>query len=263
MLGKLLKYDLKYMLKAMGVFYILLMFFAVLTRIFFSLEQTVFIYVMGQITVGCVFAMIANIIINTVMRSWVRFKGSIYGDESYLTHTLPVSKISIYESKFLLTLVYQLVGFVFIILGLFIAYYTEARWDMLVKFINDTSGVLNMPVLPFIIGIIVILYLEIFNMIQCGYLGMIVANKRNDKKVGFSILFGFIAYLLTQVVAIIAMVIVGLFNENIMSIFKTTTLSNIEVVKTVVILGIIFYSLINVVINILCVKKLNEGVNVE
>ena len=92
MLSKLLKYDLKYMIKSMSVFYILAIFFAVLTRIFFSLEKSVIITIIGQITVGCMFSMIANTLINTMMRSWVRFRDSLYKDESYLTHTLPVTK---------------------------------------------------------------------------------------------------------------------------------------------------------------------------
>ena len=70
MLKKLLKYDLKNMYKTLGIFYILTIVFAVLTRIFFSLKQTTIINIVGQICVGAMFAMIANIIINTLMRNW-------------------------------------------------------------------------------------------------------------------------------------------------------------------------------------------------
>ena len=90
MLNKLLKYDLKYMVKNMSIFYILSIFFAITTRILFNLKQSVIINIIGQISVGCMFAMLANTLINTIMRSWVRFRDSIYKDESYLTHTLPV-----------------------------------------------------------------------------------------------------------------------------------------------------------------------------
>ena len=38
MLTKLLKYDLKYIIKNMGLFYILAIFFAITTRLLFSLE---------------------------------------------------------------------------------------------------------------------------------------------------------------------------------------------------------------------------------
>ena len=91
MLNKLLKYDLKYMIRNMAIFYMLSIFFAITTRILFNMEQSVIINIIGQISVGCMFAMIANTLINTIMRSWVRFRDSLYKDESYLTHTLPVT----------------------------------------------------------------------------------------------------------------------------------------------------------------------------
>ena len=102
MLSKLLKYDLKYMIKNMTVFYVLAIFFAITTRILFNIEQSVIINIIGQISVGCMFAMLANILINTIMRSWVRFRDSLYKDEAYLTHTLPVTKNELYNS-FLVT----------------------------------------------------------------------------------------------------------------------------------------------------------------
>ena len=97
MLIKLLKYDLKYMIKNMSVFYILAIFFAITTRILSSIEQSVMIGILSRISSGCVIAMIANIMVNAMMRSWIRFRDSLYKDESYLTHTLPVTKNDLYN----------------------------------------------------------------------------------------------------------------------------------------------------------------------
>ena len=68
MLSKLLKYDLKYMIKNMTIFYVLAIFFSITTRILFNMNQSIIINIIGQISVGCMFAMIANILINTIMR---------------------------------------------------------------------------------------------------------------------------------------------------------------------------------------------------
>ena len=97
MVNKLLKYDLKYMIKNMAIFYILSIFFALTTRILFNMEQSAIINIISQISVGCMFAMIVNTLINTIMRSWIRFRDSLYKDESYLTHTLPVTKSNLYK----------------------------------------------------------------------------------------------------------------------------------------------------------------------
>ena len=98
MLIKLLKYDLKYMIKNMSVFYILSIFFAITTRLLSLLEQTVMIGILSKISSGCMIAMIANVVINVMMRSWVRFRDSLYKDEAYLTHTLPVTNNDLYKN---------------------------------------------------------------------------------------------------------------------------------------------------------------------
>ena len=105
MLKKLIKYDLKPVLKFISVFYILGIFFAMLTRIFFSIENSFMMNILGQITNGATISMLISILINNLMRFWVRFKNTIYDDESYLIHTLPVNKKTLYLSKFITSLI--------------------------------------------------------------------------------------------------------------------------------------------------------------
>lgn len=263
MLNKLLKYDLKYMLKNMSIFYILALFFSITTRILFSINQSVIINIVSQISVGCMFAMIANILINTMMRSWVRFRDSIYKDEAYLTHTLPVTKNEIYNSKFIQTLIFFIISFVIIILSLIITYYTKERWIELKQFINTITTGLNFNTLLFVLSMLMIIFLEIFNAIQCGFLGIIFGYKKNNNKIGFSVLFGFIAYLLSQSVVLLLVFIVGLFDSNIMDLFKNTILLNSNSFKILVILAITFYLLIILLMCIICKKELNKGINID
>jgi len=263
MLNKLLKYDLKYMIKNMSVFYILTIFFAVTTRMLFSLDQTIIVNILGQISVGCMFAMLANILINTMMRSWVRFRDSIYKDEAYLTHTLPVTKNDIYNSKFIQTLIFFIVGFLVILLSLFIAYYTKYRWLGLKQLISTITTGLEFNTTLFVISFIVIIFLEIFNAIQCGFLGIILGHKKNNNKVGLSVLFGFIAYLLSQSIVLLLVFIVGLFNSSIMNLFTSNILLDTKSFKLLIILAIIIYLLIIILMSILCKKEFNKGVNIE
>ena len=192
MLNKLLKYDLKYMIKNMIVFYILAIFFAILTRILFSLEQSAIVHLIGQISLGCMVSMIFNVLINTMMRSWVRFRDSLYKDESYLTHTLPVTKNNIYNSKLLLTLIFFFIGFIVILISLFITFYSNENWLVITNYIKNITIGLNMSTIFFVTMFIIVVFLEVFNAIQCGYYGIILGHKKNNGKVGFSVLFGFI-----------------------------------------------------------------------
>ena len=263
MLNKLLKYDLKYMIKNMSIFYILAIFFAITTRILFLMNQTVIVNIIGQISVGCLFAMLANILINTMMRSWIRFRDSIYKDEAYLTHTLPVTKNDIYNSKFIQTLVFFIVGFLVIILSLFIAYYTKDRWIELKDLISTITTGLDFNTTLFVISFILIIFLEVFNAIQCGFFGIIMGYKRNNNKIGFSVLFGFIAYLLSQSIVLFLVFIVGLFNQSIMNLFTSNILLDTGSFKLLIILSIGLYLIIIGLMSILCKKEFNKGVNIE
>ena len=263
MLTKLLKYDLKYMLKNMSVFYILALFFGLTTRILFSLNETIMIKILSQISVGCLFSMLANVLINTMMRSWIRFRDSIYKDEAYLTHTLPVTKNDIYNSKFIQTLIFFIVGFLVILLSLFIAYYTKDRWLLLKGVISSITTGLDFNTTLFVISFITIIFLEVFNAIQCGFLGIILGNQKNNGKIGYSVFFGFIAYLLSQSIVLLLIFIVGLFDQSIMNLFTSDILLDTSTMKLLIVLAIIIYFIIILLMSLLCKKALNKGVNIE
>ncbi len=263
MLMKLLKYDLKYMIKNMSVFYILAIFFAILTRILFSIKETVIIKVVSQISVGFLFAMVANILINTMMRSWVRFNESIYKDEAYLTHTLPVTKNEIYNSKLLQTLIFFIIGFIIVVLSLFITYYTKDRWLMIKDLIASITTGLDFKTRTFIAGMLAVIFLEVFNAIQCGFLGLILGHKRNNNKLAFSVIFGVIAYLLSQSIVLLLTFMIGLFNPTIMDLFKSDIVLDTSSFKLLMSAAIILYLFIIFVMSMLCKKIFNQGVNVE
>ena len=264
MLNKLLKYDLKYMIKNMAIFYILSIFFAITTRILFNMEQSVIINIIGQISVGCMFAMIINTLINTIMRSWVRFRDSLYKDESYLTHTLPVTKNDLYNSKFIQTLIFFFISFIVILISLFIAYYSKENWLAITNYVKTITTGLNMSTSFFITMAIIIIFLEVFNAIQCGFLGIILGNKMNNGKIGYSVLFGFITYLVAQSLILGLVFVYGLFDSSIMKLFKTATINiDVEAFKILAILSSLLYIMIIFIMSILCKKELNKGVNIE
>lgn len=262
MLKKLLKYDLKYMIKNMSVFYILALVASILTRIIFSLKETVIINIAGQICLGFMFSMIASILINTIMRSWVRFRDSIYKDEAYLTHTLPVSKNDIYNSKFLQTIIFFGVSMFFVILSIFITYYTKERWDILIGLFNKINLSYNTKVF-LMISIVIVFMLEIFNIIQSGFLGIILGYKANNYKTGYSVFWGLIVYIISQLIALLFLFITGLINKNIFRLFISTDSLTPGIVKPLVVLAIIFYLFIIIMMNIVCKKVLKKGVNIE
>jgi hypothetical protein len=261
MLKKLLKYDLKNMFKFISIFYLLAIFFAILTRIFFSLEQTLIIKIIGQICVGAMFSMIASSIINTLMRSWIRFKETIYGDESYLIHTLPVTKKTLFESKFILHFLTLTCTLLFSLIAIFIAYYSKDNINILNSLLSNITSNLNISNSLFIFVIIFILALEIFAGLESEILEIIFGYKKSNNKVLYSVIFGFLVYILSQLFILLSLFITGLFNKNVMNIF-TSSIIDFNTIKIIVIISILIYILIIAMLNFISVKELKKGVNV-
>ena len=103
-----------------------------------------------------------------------------------------------------------------------------------------------------------------FNAIQCGSLGMILGHRKNNGKLAYSVLFGFIAYMIAQTIVLVLVFVYAIFDPSMMELFKTTSASiNVEVFKSLSIITSILYTLIILVMGVLCKKILNKGVNIE
>lgn len=263
MLGRLLKYDLFYVYKLLVVFYGLALFFAVLTRIFFSIDDSFIIYIIAKICSGVTIAMIFNIIINCIIRSWVRFKNNIYGDEAYLTHTLPVTKKEIYLSKMISGMGSIFDSVLVIGLTLFIAYYSKENLEVIKNLLLPVADIYNSSIVKIILVFLFIFFLEMVNLLQVGYTGMILGNTMSNFKLGFSILFGFISYNISQVIVLIVLFITALFNKDIMNLFHTTEIINFDVLKTIIYISIFVYIFIIVLGYFINMKLFNKGVNVD
>ena len=101
MLIKVLKYDFKWVYSLIFVFNVLAIIFAILSRLCLFIDNSLMFQIIHKIFSATSISMTISGIINVVTRSWIRFSRSVYKDESYLTHTLPVSKDVIYFSKIL------------------------------------------------------------------------------------------------------------------------------------------------------------------
>ena len=156
-----------------------------------------------------------------------------------------------------------IVSFVVVLISLFIAYYTEERWLIIKGLVNSITAGLEFNTWVFIISFLVVIFLEIFNAIQCGFLGIILGNKKNNNKTGFSVLFGFIAYLLSQSLVLCLMFVIGLFDSSIMDLFKNNIILSNHSFKLLIVLAIVLYLVIITLMNLLCKKELNKGVDVE
>ena len=263
MLTKLLKYELKSIFKFLIIFYSIAILFATLTRLFFMIDNSVIMNIIAQICNGVTISMIFNILINNIMRLWVRFKNNFYGDEAYLTHTLPVKKNCLYQAKFLTAFITMFVSILVIGVTLFIAYYSKENIKILMDFLLPVAELYNSSVVGIIIAFLFIVFLELANTVQIGFTGIVLGHRMQNMKLGASVLFGFISYIVMQVVVLILMFIVALFIPDLMNLFYTTEMINLEMIKLIIYLAIGIYSMTLVIGYIVNIKLFNKGVNVE
>ena len=263
MLVKLMKHDLKSALKILSIFYGIGLLFAVLTRVFFAVENSALLNIFGKICSGVTISMIFNIIINNVLRMWGRFRENLYGDESYLTHTLPVKRTMHYMAKAVTSLVTLLVSTVVIVLLLFVAYYSKENMEILKAFLFPVAQAYDFSVTGIVAVALAVVFLEILNTLQCGFTGIILGHRMNSGKIGFTVLFGLVIYMATSIVVVAVLAVAGIFSPDIMNVIVTADALSVDTVKTVLWLSIGVYSALAVVFCIMNAKLLERGVNVD
>ena len=263
MLKKLLKYDLKNIFKFLIIFYSLALFFGILTRVFFSIENSLVMNIIAQVCSGTAISMMFSILINNLMRLWVGFRHNLYGDESYLTHTLPIEKKTLYLSKIITAIITLFTSVIVIGLTIFIAYYSKENLELLKSMLLPLANIYGSTITKILLAFLFVFFLEFANILQAGFSGIILGHKMNNLKTLYSVLFGFGVYIVTQIFVLLMMFIVALFNKDMMNLFYTTEIINVDVIKLIIYLAIIIYTLTLVILYIVNVRLFNKGVNVD
>lgn len=263
MLRKLLKYDLQWTYKVVIVFYALAFIFSIFARICNSIDNSMLFMIIGQIASGFAVGMIVSSFINGIIRSWVRFVKNIYKDESYLTHTLPVNKKTIYLSKVLSAIICAFISVIVAVICLFICYYSKENMESIKQSLELTANTFDTTVIGLLLTISFILFLEVVFIILVGYAGIIIGHRFNKNKMSKSIIIGFALYIGFSMLSIFTIFLFALFNSEVMNIINTNNIISTDAIKYVMITSSGMY----VVFDLLCYwigkKQFEKGVNVD
>lgn len=263
MLGKLIKYDLKWVYKVLIAFYALSFIFSVISRGLSYIENSIVFSVAFSISISITISMMVSSIINCVMRLWIRFYRNIYKDEAYLTHTLPVSKNKIFMSKVICAVISIFTTFIVIVSCLFICFYSETNIEILKSFLEIAASTYNMTVIGLLLLIILVVFLEVLFVTLIGYTAIIIGNRANNSKMLKAVVWGIFLYLVTQAITLLVIYIMGLFNKDIMNLVNTTNMVNIDAIKSVMYIGIGIYIAYIIIYYMIGKKLFKKGVNVD
>jgi len=263
MLGKLLKYDLKWIYKGLAVFYLLALLFSGLGRLLLLPSNSLLFTIVGKITNGIAIAMMFNALINCFMRCWVRFVRHLYKDESYLTHTLPVTKGEVYLSKVLSAVIVSFTTILVILGCLFICYYSKSNIEFVKSFLELAASSYSTTVIKILFMLSLILVLEIIFVILVGYVGIVLGHRSNQHKIVNSIAIGLGFYFVTQTVSLLVVFVGGLLSSDIMNLVKTMESIDVSLVKVFILAAALLYFIYILFYYFLGKKLLEKGVNVD
>lgn len=188
---KLFKYDFKAVCFKFLPILIIVPLLAVLVRI---LNYVKFDYFLGDliktlVNVMFVFCCSLLMLYGTILVI-LRYANSLYRNEGYLTHTLPVSKHKLLLSKILISVVFNVISCCYSIICLFIAYLSKSFINEFTLFISElleieiTSG----SVLTFILLFLLLIFVSLQGTIVI-FFGIALGHTHNKHKTVMSIIY--------------------------------------------------------------------------
>ena len=261
MLGKLLKNDLRRNMRWLWVLFVCAIVAAGISRGCAELGKSLAFFKILTIVFDTVFyALLANTIIQPFLRNFLNFSKSLYGDESYLTHTLPVTKNQIINSKFLTAIIEITLGFVCIIISILIKFGSPTMFETLKAIMS--SIIIGEFSIYFVIALFIILVIVEFLMfISIIYFAIVMGYKSNEKKVLKSFLYtGLMAIVALTILSIVMLIVLVINGVDISA--EALTLSGSAFIS-IMLTGIIVYTLLGTLFYFLAKKEFNKGVNVD
>ena len=227
MIMKLLKYDIRGIGRRLLPLYGLAIALSFINKINQSLliqplleggmiQSSSFVTTLSGILMGVYVLTIMAVFVITFFMMVARYNRSVFGDEGYLTHTLPISQSQIIISKTLSFLFWSIASALVAGISFFILTYSSENWRLFTDFFRQFSYMLSqyfggigstnrMAFLLFVLTGLIAPLTEILNIYLCTGIG----NKFRHK-----ITAGVVAYL---VINSISSTLVGLITNNITS----------------------------------------------
>ena len=261
MFAKLLKNDLKKDMRWMWILFVATLVISGISRGCAELGDNLMFFKILTIMFDSVFySLLVNVIIHPFLRSFLNFTKSFYGDESYLTHTLPVTKNQLFNSKFLTAVVEMVLGFITLIVAVLIRFATPTMFKTL-KLLLSTMILGNFSIGLVLSLFVVLVIVEFLMFISIILFSVVIAYRSREKKALKTFLLTAGIAFASLTVLSIAMVIVLLINNVDLS-SSVLMLSN-SAFMSILLTGIIVYSAVIVVFYFLAKKEFRKGVNVD
>ena len=261
MLSKLLKKDLKINMRWMWILFASTIVLAGITRGLNELGKNLAFFKMTGIFFESLYYGIAiNSIIQPFLRNFLNFHKSFYSDESYLTHTLPVTKNQLINSKYLTALIEIVTTFACLIISLLIMYAGPSFTATLNLLISSivTEKVSTLLTLTLFVILVIVEFLMFISIIDFS---IVIGYKSRDRRILKSFLITIACSIASALTLLVIMLIV--LSINGIKLTSTTLILSKTAFYSVMLTGIITYSVVICLFYFLTKHHFNKGVNVD
>ncbi len=261
MLKKLFKHDLDRMTLYLRWVYVVSIALSCITRLIKLGNNVFLIKIIGQVFEGLTYAAIVNTAVNTFIHIWKVFQDNFFKDHSYLTHTLPVTKNQLIDSKFLASLVVIFSGFIVVIASLFIMLYSNNLMDLLKAFLVSLSAEFNISAGLFITLIAIVLFSQVCAIMAFALTATVKGYSYNTKRPLKGICWFLTYYFGCMISTVLLAVVTTAISGDINNLFSSQiSISTFIIIVTV---AAISYTLHSILFYFLCKKEFNKGVNID
>ncbi len=249
---KLIKYDLKYLFKSIRIFIVLFL----ASIILFNLTSYTVELILDPITHDvideiappsiimflhsaaylAIFTFIFGLIFMTLMSIWRRFKTNFYSDEGYLTHTLPITRSTLWNAKVCGTLLIIFCLVIVFGLGAGLLAFTKNGLELLqsIGLVNGCTGCVGQYYfvepcsLSYYLSLIFALYTQLSFIAFCGLTGIIIGHRFTSHRNTHAVLAGFAIYLICALILVGLIFLYSQINPELAFIFESTESSSIN-----------------------------------
>ncbi len=276
----LIKYDLKFILKTVLIYGIVLLTSALLMNLT-SYDYTptildasgqvfggdpdapVIIQFLHTVFYNAVIAMLIAMFLNAIIRTWARFKISMYGDEAYLTHTLPIPRHTLWLSKFLSSALALIITFIIAGLTALILNLTPSGKQLIGAFGLSQNAT---PLYYFTYFITV--FAQFFFMTMCGLSGIVIGYRHENHRTLHTLLWGFLIYiigalLLFALIYLLSLIDLGIHQAIFGDSLNSHGLFTLDfIIKILSCIGLAYLTM-SIILFFLDRKLLQKGINLD
>ena len=223
MLEKVLKYDLKSIGKRLIPLYLITILLSVITKGLYIFSEKYFVLQVISFTTNiAALGLILALIFVTFIVALKRFYTNLFKEEGYLTNALPVKLETHILSKFISAFIYSILSILVIFISLYCMYYGLELVQEISSFIEVIKEML------IIFGIV--LAFSYFSYLTLCFVSYSIGQRKNKNKIVYSVITGFILYVVTQIITLAILFVAYKINPEIL---KELDNNNSEMIKKV------------------------------